>query len=127
MTIQRDKTPNLENITFWKPPFRLSCGYVYDSAGDFCFQFTFKTGDYDKDEEIQQKIIDILNDKIDKRITSKLEIVDGYKIYAWDNPFIMVRGWGHLTGLSALHLDHDVAKKIQDDFAMWILNKLTKR
>ena len=43
-----------------------------------------------------------------------------------DKPFIMIRGWGRLTGMCAFHLDHDVARKIQDDFAEWILNKLTK-
>ena len=43
-----------------------------------------------------------------------------------DNPFIMIRGWGHLTGMCALHLDHDVARKIQDDFAKWIVDKLKK-
>lgn len=43
-----------------------------------------------------------------------------------DKPFIMIRGWGRLTSIFGFHLDHDVARKIQDDFAEWILNKLTK-
>lgn len=118
----------MEDINFWKPPFRLSCGYgnVYDARGNFCFQFDFSSGDYKKDEEVQQKIIDILNDKTDKKIIKKLKIVDGYKIYMEDKPFIMIRGWGRLTGMCAFHLDHDVARKIQDNFAIWILNKLTK-
>ncbi len=116
----------MENINFWKPPFRLSCGYVYDAKGNFCFQFTFDTGNYEKNEEVQQEIINILNDKTDKKIIKKLKIVDGYKIYMEDKPFIMIRGWGRLTGMCAFHLDHDVARKIQDDFAEWILNKLTK-
>lgn len=116
----------MQDITFWKPPFTLHFGYAYDAQGDFCFQFTFDTGDYEKDEKVQQKIIDILNDKTDKKIIKKLKIVDGYKIYMEDNPFIMIRGWGHLTGIGGLHLDHELAMKIQDDFALWILNKLTK-
>ena len=118
----------MEDINFWKPPFRLSCVYgnVYDARGNFCFQFDFNSGDYKKDEEVQQKIIDILNDKTDKKIVKKLEIVDGYKIYMEDKPFITIRGWGRLTGMCAFHLDHDVARKIQDDFAKWIVDKLTK-
>jgi hypothetical protein len=99
---------------------------VYDNEGQFCFQFDFHTGDYDKDEEAQQKIVDILNDKITEKITAKMEIINGYQIYVNDNPFITIRGWGHLTGIGALHLDHDVAMKIQDDFALWIVNKLKK-
>lgn len=120
----------MEDINFWKPPFRLSCGYgnVYDARGNFCFQFDFSSGDYKKDEEVQQKIIDILNDKTDKKIIKKLKIVDGYKIYMDGNPFITVRWWGYLTGhgAGALWLDHNLAKEIQDDFAIWIVDKLTK-
>ena len=76
--------------------------------------------------EIKREVIDILNDKTDKKITAKMEIINGYQIYVNDNPFITIRGWGHLTGIGALHLDHDVAMKIQDDFALWIVNKLKK-
>lgn len=118
----------MENITFWNPPFERYYRCVYDAEGDFCFRFTFESGDYDKDEEKQQTIIDILNDKTNRKLTNKLEIVDGYKIYMDGSPFIMIRGWGRLTGLGAggLWLDHDVARKIQDDFAKWIVDKLKK-
>lgn len=77
--------------------------------------------------EIKREVIDILNDKTDKKIASKLKIVDGYKIYMEDKPFITIRGWGYLTGCGGgLSLDPDVAKKIKDDFAKWIIDKLTK-
>ena len=83
--------------------------------------------DFEKDIEIKREVIDILNDKTDKKLTNKLEIVDGYKIYMNDKPFITIRGWGYLTGCGGgLCLDPDTAKKIQDDFAKWIVDKLTK-
>ena len=44
-----------------------------------------------------------------------------------DKPFITIRGWGYLTECGGgLCLDPDVAKKIQDDFVKWIVDKLTK-
>ena len=122
----------MENIKFWTPPFKLYFSYVYNNQDDesdqLCFMFDLDSWDYEKDLEIKEEVIEILNGKIDKKITSKLKIVDGYKIYMDGNPFITVRWWGYLTGhgAGALWLNHDVAKKIQDDFALWILNKLTK-
>lgn len=122
----------MENIKFWKPPFKLYFSYVYnsqDNEGDqLCFMFDLDSWDYEKDLEIKEEVIEILNGKIDKKITSKLKIVDGYKIYMEDKPFITIRGWGYLTGhgAGALWLDHNLAKEIQDDFAKWIVDKLTK-
>lgn len=37
---------------------------------------------------------------------------------------IMIRGWGHLTGIGGLHLTDKEACKIQDDFAKWICETL---
>ena len=89
--------------------------------------FDFETEDYEKDIEIKREVIDILNDKTNKKITAKLEIVDGYKIYMNDKPFITIRGWGYLTECGGgLCLDPDVVKKTQDEFIKWIVNKLTK-
>lgn len=113
----------MEKITFWKPPFKKYFSCVYGNEDQFCFMFDFDSCPY----EIKREVIDILNDKTDKKITAKLEIVDGYKIYMNDKPFITIRGWGYLTGCGGgLWLDPEVAKKIQDDFAEWIIDKLTK-
>ena len=38
--------------------------------------------------------------------------------------FLMVRGWGHLTGVGGLHLKQDEALQIQRDFFNWTCNKL---
>ena len=89
--------------------------------------FDFETEDYEKNLEIKEEVIEILNGKIDKKITSKLKIVDGYKIYMNNKPFITIRGWGYLTECGGgFSLDPDVAKKTQDDFVKWIIDKLTK-
>lgn len=113
----------MENVTFWNPPFKKYYSCVYGNEDQFCFMFDFDSCPY----EIKREVIDILNDKTDKKIIKKLEIVDGYKIYMENKPFITIRGWGYLTGCGGgLCLDPDVAKKTQDDFIKWIVNKLTK-
>ena len=56
----------MKNI--WKPPFTLKYIFVFDNKGQPCFQFNFDTWDNKKNTEIQQEVIDILNDKTDKKI-----------------------------------------------------------
>lgn len=40
--------------------------------------------------------------------------------------FIIIRGWGHLTGSGGLRLSEEQAVKIQDDFAEFIIKQLEK-
>jgi hypothetical protein len=40
--------------------------------------------------------------------------------------FILIRGWGNLTGTGAHHFSEEKAVKIQDDFRDWIIYKLSK-
>lgn len=55
------------------------------------------------------------------------------KEYVWikieENWFkiILLRGWGHLTGVGGLHLPPDVAAKIQDEFGEWIAKTLNNK
>ena len=37
---------------------------------------------------------------------------------------MLIRGWGHLTGIGGLHLSESAAAKIQDDFGQYIINIL---
>lgn len=106
----------MKNI--WKPPFTLKYIFVFDNKGQPCFQFNFDTWDNKKNIEIQQEVIDILNDKTDKKITSKLEVYDN-EIYMDDKPFITVQGMQLITGY---YLDLATATNL----AKWICNKLTK-
>ena len=39
---------------------------------------------------------------------------------------LLVRGWGHLVGIGALHLPVEEAAKIQDDFLDYCVNQLNK-
>lgn len=120
----------MENITFWTPPFKQGyeySWYVYDNDNNFCFQIDVETLSIERDKEIYQKIIRILNGETNEKIIAKLTIVDWYKILLNDNiPFITIRGWGMLTWFWGYNLDAETASQIQDDFALWIVNKLKK-
>lgn len=39
---------------------------------------------------------------------------------------LLVRGWGHLVGLGALHLPEEEAARIQDEFLEYCVNQLNK-
>lgn len=136
MTKQENKVLNFESIKFWKPPFSRDGMNVFDSEGQFCFIFDSDDWvfpfcptpwDIKKRDELRQEIIDILNDKTDKKITSKLEVVDRFRIFKEGKPFICMRGLGDLIEPDGkFWLDLAVWKKVQDDLAKWIFDKLTK-
>ena len=47
-------------------------------------------------------------------------------IYFNENKVFIIRGWGYLTGCGGLKLDPEIAEKIQDNFAEWVVSKLLK-
>lgn len=58
---------------------------------------------------------------------NKLFSYDGNTHILYDNkPFLRVRGWGMLTGIGGFHLSSDYAKKIQDEFANFIIKQLNR-
>jgi hypothetical protein len=40
-----------------------------------------------------------------------------------ENPILLMRGWGYLTGTGALHLKSEQAREIQLDFMKWAVRK----
>jgi hypothetical protein len=77
-------------------------------------------------EDKQQLIVDILNGKTESDLNLSLSYSNGI-IYAQEREFIIIRGWGHLTGGGGLGLSQEVAALIQDQFALYIINKITKQ
>lgn len=105
--------------------YGLVFGPSYNRAFDFALPFLYPNG-YTISEENQQKVVDCINGKIilSKDITD-FSILNG-TIYYKDKVFIVTRGWGYLTGTGGLHLKEEDAIKIQDDFAAYIVEQLTK-
>lgn len=91
--------------------------WVYDANSNFIFQFEFRG------EGTQKKCIDILNGDLLEYKGQDVEHKDGM-ITVDGIPFILIRGWGNLTGVGAYNLDGDYAGKIQDTLAEYIVEKL---
>lgn len=121
---QRIESIPLEQLSFkdlYKFPFhRAKYGsWVYDEKSNFIFQFEFKG------EETRNRVIDILNGDVLEYKQQDVKLKDGV-IYVDDTEFILIRGWGNLTGTGAHNLDEVYAGKIQDTLAEYIVEKLGK-
>lgn len=119
-------------LEFYKQPFHIAKygGWVYDAKDNFVFQFEGDfdvKGNYKKGyKELCQKIIDCLNDNNSKPIESlELELKNAIEIYKEGKLFILIRGWGNLTGIGAHNFSSDKASKIQDDFVSWFLSRVS--
>lgn len=81
------------------------------------------------DNDFATKIVGMMNNTLPRndckaKVTYNRE--DG-KIYFDNTPQLLVRGWGHLTGIDGMRLSEDDAAKVQDDFANWFCNILNKK
>lgn len=115
----------LEDLSFrdlYKFPFHQAKygNWVYDANSNFIFQFEFKG------EDTRKKVIDILNGDLLEYKRQEVEHKDGM-IYVDGIEFILIRGWGNLTGVGAYNLDGEWAGKIQDSLAEYIVEKLGKK
>ena len=115
----------LEQLSFrdlYKFPFHQAKygNWVYDSDSNFTFQFEFKG------EDTRKKVIDILNGDLLEYKRQDAEHKDGM-ITVDGLDFILIRGWGNLTGVGAYNLDGEWAGTIQDTLAEYIVEKLGKK
>ncbi len=119
---QRIESIPLEDLSFkdlYKFPFQQAKygNWVYDADSNFIFQFQFN------DKETQKKLIKILNGEITdykrQNVTSESGLIS-----VDEKPFILIRGWGRLTGVGGYNLKSEYACKIQDTLEEYIVNKL---
>lgn len=133
-----------KKIESWKDVYKLPlfiepyCPFMvmtYDKQRAFDFEWE-AWEDYDrKFDESTEKLKPIIVDKINGKDV-KIEHLSNFKYdgdgmimatYDADGKeydIMLIRGWGHLTGIGALHLDHEFAAKLQDDFAKYIVDTL---
>lgn len=125
-------------LNFYTRPFHQSKygGWVYDAKTNFVFQF-FEVKKYDEEgnyikevKELREQVIFSLN-ALDNEPIEELELSihpkDPIQILNKGELFIMIRGWGNLTGIGGYNFDEEKASKIQDDFRDWIIYKLTNK
>ncbi|ALN97182.1 hypothetical protein [Flavobacterium phage FpV4] len=109
-------------------------GKILTTDNNMAFDFMEKWLDknsFKVSEEDENTILKILNDT-EGIFKTKTKFDYEYKncviniiINNVSKPFIMIRGWGHLTGTGGLKLDEKTARKLQDEFAMFIIEKLS--
>jgi len=97
-------------------------------AFDFATKMIHDNGQYLSDEE-KSTIVSILNGESKVFVDGVNLSYSNSDIFNEENGvkklFISIRGWGSLTGTGAMGLKPDVAAKMQDDFAAFIIDKLT--
>jgi len=115
----------LEELSFrdlYKFPFHQAKygGWVYDANSNFIFEFEFSN------KETQEKTIKILNNELLDYKRQDVTNEDG-EILIDNIPFILIRGWGNLTGVGAYNLNGKYAGKIQDSLQEFIIEKLSNQ
>lgn len=119
---ERIESIPLEKLSFkdlYKFPFRQAIfgTWVYDDNSNFIFQFQFEN------ENTRKQVIDILNGDFIPKKKKNFIFKDGI-ISIDDKQFIMIRGWGNLTGIGGYNIDGEYAAKIQDTLGEYIVEKL---
>lgn len=116
----------MKDLNFYIRPFKKDkySSWVYDAKGNFIFRFEKTVS-----AEERKLIIFRINalDKITEQLPKDLSLVYDSKkgeILNNDNPFIIIRGWGNLTGTGANNFSAEKATKIQNDLAEYIIDKL---
>ncbi|MEG1587612.1 MAG: hypothetical protein RR346_12145 [Bacteroidales bacterium] len=76
-------------------------------------------------DETVDRLLAILNGT-SKEVVTKSEVTHKNGIiYFNEKEVFLIRGWGHLTGCGALNLPSETAARIQDEFAEWVVKRLT--
>ena len=122
---ERIEATPLEKLSFtdvYTFPFKnIHTSWVYDSQDNFIFQFCI----YSK--QSREKFLNILNNTVTEYNRYDARYVKGFielkHLDKWVQ-FILVRGWGTLTGVGGYNLSEEYASKIQDSLAEYIIDKL---
>lgn len=92
--------------------------------------FDFIDDDFPVNNDMKEAIVNIINDEPTNYIFTPESFIGKEEIiyYIKDKkpiPFIVIRGWGYLTGSHSLNID--VAIMVQNGFRDFILNKLNNK
>jgi len=114
------------NLEFYTLPFTDdgSCGYIYDNEGNFAFMIVPNL----TEQQVTKVLVSLNNENHSPLVYKEkfiLEYIEEVKTINMNGkPFIVIRGWGNLTGKGSHNLSGNEAVKIQDSLANWIISKL---
>lgn len=111
----------LEQLSFkdiYTEPFidLMRMNRVY-SGNNFIFQFLAGS------EDTKNNCLKILNGELTEYNRHNVIYSNG-EVVVDGNTFILIRGWGNLTGTGGYNLDEEYARKIQDTLGEFIVEKL---
>lgn len=111
---------------YYQAPFWADSYEMYAFSKDNKMSFNFLEGCDGKNAKLKPKdIIDILNSKKESTETGFFYDKESQMIKnITGGRFLLIRGWGMLTGIGGYNLPAEKAAKIQDEFAEWIVSRL---
>lgn len=95
-------------------------GWVRDKKGQFVFQFQFSG------TTLHQQFLNVINGDAKPSKEHNFTHNDGY-ISENNTNYILIRGWGNLTGTGGHNLSPEEAANVQDTFAEFIVNQLNQK
>lgn len=108
-------------LDIYKPPFTTDGCFVWAANNVMSLM---AAGTVENSEALLQRVCDLLNGTVttDKRPALSYDCPE---ILLNGKTFLVVRGWGHLTGSGALALPAEEATVIQDEFAKFVMSRLS--
>lgn len=101
----------------------------YEKAFDFAFPMLYKNCYKFEDDQMDEIVRKINGEEISFAYTDLHYDSDNTTIYVTQDgvkrEFIVVRGWGHLTGTGGLNLPPEQAATIQNAFGEYIVKTLS--
>ena len=110
---------------YFKFPLIQRDNFLYVFGNDGNMVLTWLTDDFSEEEKSQ--IVNKINGYYRSNYDLEWSIKDRNFIYYGDKKVFLVRGWRMLTGESAYHLNETLAKKLQDNFAKYLISKLNQK
>lgn len=108
-------------VEFYHGPLTTDGAFIYSADGNMALMMAELT---EKCEAIMKRTCKILNDELLPQRAANVEYKSG-TIFLNGRSFLIIRGWGYLTGVGGLNLPPEEAAKIQDGFGEWVALKLS--
>lgn len=111
----------MKALEIYKPPFTSDGCYVWSANNVMSLMVADAV---DNSESLLERVCELLNGTSTTDNKAALSY-DAPEILLNGKVFLVVRGWWHLTGGGGLALPAEEASAIQDEFARFVISKLS--
>jgi hypothetical protein len=118
---------------YFKLPFEQTYSKVFDKDYHMVFDFMNPYFNFENklivSDSDKQKIIDCINGNLKFKSETNIFTFDSEQglILLNNQPIMLLRGWGYLTGIGGCKLDSDKAVEVQNSLGEYIISKLNER